>query len=202
MSVSNPILVDLPLPILTPRLLIRDPRPGDGAELFAARKESDAELRPWMPFARGAAPTLEECEANVREAHAHFILRQDLRLVILDRSTGTLIASSGLHRFDFGRGIFEIGYWARSTMTGRGYVTEAVNAITRYAFEVLNARRVTIQCNPENRRSRAVAERLGFPLEARLANADQHADESIANRDHLVFARCDPDGLPPLDVRW
>ena len=202
MSAFQPILIDLPLPILTPRLLIRDPRPGDGASLLSARLESDGELRPWMPFARGEKPTLEDCEANCRQAHAQFVLREDLRLSAFDRATGEFVVSSGLHRFDLEKGIFEIGYWVRSSRAGQGYVTETVNALTRYAFDRLGARRVSIVCNVENRKSRAVPERLGFRAEATLANVDRHSDGSIACRDEVIYARFDTAGLPALDVSW
>jgi RimJ/RimL family protein N-acetyltransferase len=198
----EPILIDLPLPLFTPRLKIRDCQSGDGPELLAARLESDSELRPWMPFARGPRPTLQECEASCRQAHARFILREDLRLSVFDRTTGAFVASTGLHRFDWKKGIFEIGYWVRTSRAGQGVVTEAVNAVTRYAFQQLGAKRVSIHCNAENLKSRAVAERLGFNAEARLSNIDRYADDSIACRDEIIYARCSPDGLPDLEVSW
>ncbi len=41
----KPILIDLPMPILTPRLLIRPPRVDDGIELNEAVIESFETLR-------------------------------------------------------------------------------------------------------------------------------------------------------------
>lgn len=46
----DPILRDFPDQLETERLLIRAPRPGDGAAGNAAIRESEAELRPWMPW--------------------------------------------------------------------------------------------------------------------------------------------------------
>jgi RimJ/RimL family protein N-acetyltransferase len=195
-------LIELPLPIETPRLLLRECRPGDGAEQYAARLESDAALMSWMPFARAEKPSLEQCEANCRAAHAKFLLREDVRIMAFERGSGKFVVSTGLHRMSWDHGIFEIGYWVRTPYAGKGYVTEAVNALTRYAFGQLGARRVSIFCNAENPRSAAIPQRLGFRLEGRLANHDRYADASIACRDELAFARTDLDGLPDLDVSW
>ena len=82
---------------------------------------------------------------------------------------------------------FEIGYWCRTSYAGKGYITEAVNAITAFAFDVLGARRVEIRCDALNLRSRRVAERCGFPLEATLRQFDRSVDGEL--RDELVFAK-------------
>lgn len=197
----KPILLDLPLPILTPRLLIRPPASGDGPALFAAKAESAAELRPWIPWAR-AEFGVEESEQSCREAQARFLTREDLRLSLHDRATGEFLGGSGLHGIDWDHRAFEIGYWIRSSRAGRGYVTEAVNAVARYAFGPLRAKRVSIHCNASNLRSRAVAERLGFPLEGILRNDDRVSLPEIICRDHAIYARTSPDGLPSLDVSW
>lgn len=154
-----------------------------------------------MPWAR-VEISVEESERSCREAHARFLTREDLRLYLFDRATGEFLGGSGLHRIDWEHRLFEIGYWVRNSRAGRGYVTETVNAIARYAFGPLDARRVSIHCNASNAASRAVAERLGFPLEGILRNHDVVAAPEIACRDHAIYARTSPDGLPPLDASW
>jgi ribosomal-protein-serine acetyltransferase len=196
----NPILVELPMPIQTPRLLLRPLRPGDGTELNAALLESLAELKPWMPFAQ-SAPTLADSEENVRRSCAQWALREDLRVGAFERQSGRMVANSGLHRMKWQVPSFEIGYWVRTSYAGRGYVTECVHALTLYAFRQLGARRVEIRCDPENSRSVAVIERLGFELEGRLRN-DSIAADGARLRDTAVYSRLGPDGLPPLEVSW
>ena len=197
----EPILLDLPFPILTPRLSIRPAAPGDGPVLYAAKVESLASLRPWMPWARGET-SIEESEQSCREAHIRYLSREDLRLYLFDRATHEFVGGSGLHRIDWEHSIFEIGYWVRNSRVGRGYVAEAVNAIARYAFDRLSAKRVSIHCNASNAKSRAVAERLGFALEGVHLNDDRVAAPEVLCRDHAIYARTSPDGLPPLDVNW
>ena len=81
---------------------------------------------------------------------------------------GELLGGTGLHRIDWALRRFEIGYWRRSGLRGRGIVTEAVVAISRMAFDALDARRVEIRMDDDNGASWKVAERAGFTLEALL----------------------------------
>lgn len=56
----------------------------------------------------------------------------------------------------------EIGYWLDVAMNGRGIMTRAVEKLTGLAFDVWGANRVEIQAAVENKKSRAIPERLGF----------------------------------------
>lgn len=184
----NPILRDFPEQIETERLLIRAPLPGDGAEMTRALHESWAELQPWMPWAQGKIPSEADSEARLREARARFLTREDMWLLLFLKGTYTLVGSSGLHRINWNVPRFEIGYWVRTRFAGEGYITEAVEGITAFAFEELGAKRVEIRCDSRNVRSAAVARRCDYEHEATLRNDDRHpADGSL--RDTLVFAR-------------
>jgi len=183
---TPPILLDFPNQFESERLLIRAPMPGDGAEVQAAITESVAELRPWMPWAlREPAP--DDAEANVRLAHADFLARRDLRLHLYLREDGTFVGSSGLHRIDWTVPRFEIGYWLRTSMAGRGFATEATRRIADFAFADLGAERVEIWCDARNERSASVATRAGFTLEARMAR--NRRDTSGDLSDSLCFVR-------------
>jgi len=180
------ILRDFPDRFESDRLLIRLPLAGDGAEVHAAIIESLGELRPWMPWAR-EPQTPEAVEANVRQAHADFLARRDMRLHFYRLDDGTFVGSSGLHRIDWSVPRFEIGYWVRTSMTGRGYATEATRRIAEFAFADLGAERVEIWCEAFNTRSAAVAQRAGFTFEARLARNRRNTSGELA--DSLCFAR-------------
>ena len=185
-ALPRPILREFPDHFESERLLIRAPLPGDGPEVHAAISESLAELRPWMPWAHPDQST-EDVEATVRHAHAAFLAREDLRLHLYLREGGTFIGSSGLHRIDWSVPRFEIGYWVRTSMAGRGFATEATRRIAAFAFDELAAERVEIWCDARNERSAAVARGAGFPLEARLNRNRVGTDGSLS--DSLCFAR-------------
>jgi RimJ/RimL family protein N-acetyltransferase len=160
----EPLLVELPTEILTPRMRLVPPAPGDGLSVNRAIAESFPELNRWMDWA-SSMPTLIESERFVRDAAARFMRREDLPLFLRKRDSGEFIGASGMHRIDWQVPRFEIGYWCRTSMVGKGYVGEAVAAITRFAFEKLGAARVEIRTDSQNARSFRVAERLGFRLE-------------------------------------
>jgi RimJ/RimL family protein N-acetyltransferase len=185
MSIDDPLLLDLPAQIVTERLSIVPPAPGDGAMLNRAIAESFAELHEWMPWA-ARLPSVEESERFVREAATNYLRRSDLPLFLRDRNTQEFIGASGLHRIDWSVPRFEIGYWCRTSRVGRGYIGEAVAAITRLAFDVLQAERVEIRTDTANTRSWRVAERLGFALEGVLRHDTRTPQGEI--RDTRVYA--------------
>jgi len=118
------------------------------------------------------------------------LTREDLWLLLFLKGTHTLVGGSGLHRIDWDVPRFEIGYFVRQRFAGQGYITEAVRGIAHFAFETLGARRVEIHCDERNERSRRVAERAGFELEATLRNHSVAPDGRL--RDTLIYVRLEP----------
>lgn len=183
---SNLIMLSIPESFESERLLIRPPHWGDGLAVNEAVKESIEQLRPWMPWAN-KVPTVEESEASIRRSRLEFLERTDLRLLIFLKETGELIGSSGLHRIDWQSRKFEIGYWVRTSCSKQGYITEAVNAITKYAIQELQANRIEIRCDSRNVQSARIAERSGFTLEGTLRN-DKY-DVTGTLRHTMIFAK-------------
>lgn len=174
----NPILKQMPYSFDTDRLTIRGPLPGDGVRVRTAVLESQAALKPWMPWAV-EIPSEESYEIRVREGELNYLGRKDFWLLLFLKDSDTLIGSSGLHNANWDVPSFEIGYWLHSSHTGHGYITEAVNGICQFAFHHLEAQRLLIRCDSENERSAAVARRCGFMFEG------THRHDS---RDHLSNA--------------
>ena len=80
-------------------------------------------------------------------------------------------------------------------------MTEALNAVIRYAFIQFKANRLEILCDVNNLRSYTLAERLGFKLEGILKN---HRINPLTKQlnDTKVYARTNVLDLPSLDVNW
>ena len=182
----NPLLLDFPDSFDTERLTIRAPRVEDAQEVAAAVTESLPELRPWMPWAV-EPPTVEFEIGRLRHSMANWLTREDLLLHVMLKGTSTFVMGSGLHRIDWQSGKFEIGYWVRTKFRGKGFVTEAVNGITDFAFKQLLANRVEIRCDADNIRSAAVARRCGFLLEGIL----RHNSLSVSGelRSTMIFSK-------------
>ena len=180
------LLLDFPESFESDRLTIRAPRAGDGTEIHAAVEETFDDLQPWMPWAQ-QMPTLEESETHVRRAQCDFLAREDLTLLLFLKGTNTIVGGSGLHRIDWAIPKFEIGYWCRKRFQGQGYITESTEAITKFAFEILGAKRVEIRCDSKNVKSRRIPDRLGFRLEGTLRNNSLSTSGEL--RDTLIFSK-------------
>ena len=99
---------------------------------------------------------IERCRRQDRDANG---FQCSIRL------NGTIVGAVGYLPVNHQDRKVELGYWVAERYQGRGIVTRAVRALTDYAFSEMNLNRVEIRAAAGNRRSRAVAERLGFELE-------------------------------------
>lgn len=198
---QNPLLLDLRMPIRTPRLLIRPKQIDDGAETAAAVRETWDALHQWMRWAEDLEFfTAERMEIRNRHVMASFLLRESFELLGIEVATGQPVVWCGLHDIDWQARQCDTGYWVRQSAQGRGLATEAANALVRYAFAVLGMRRVGLTHSSGNEASRHIAEKLGFTLEGVQRSAALLPGGRIADR--LLYARFDTEGLPPLDVTW
>ncbi len=197
-TLSKPILRDLPDMLTGPRVLLRPVRPGDGAVIYEAVEESRAEIGPWLPWVE-KTQSAEDSEEYARQEAALWLTREELAVGIWDHATGWFLGGSGLIRIDWAVPAFEIGYWLRTSAWGQGYASETVQVLCQFAFGTLGANRVEIRLDPQNARSRAVPDRLGFVLEATLRN--QVRDGAGELRDTLIFALT-PDDYARAKMQW
>ena len=146
---------------IAPDLELRLVEPRDAAELFAVIDRNRAHLRPWLPWA-DAVQRVEDEEAFIardlagRESGA-------FHCTVLER--GAIVGGVGLHAIDPPNFKAEVGYWLDEAHQGKGIITLACRAVVNHLFGEMKLHRVSIECGVENRRSRAVPERLGFALE-------------------------------------
>ena len=200
----NSVLLDFPMPITTPRLLIRPPKLGDGIAVNAAILESYDVLHEFVDWAK-TKPSAEETEEHIRLAVANWILKKNeepyLELYLFDKASGEFIGGSGFHHMNWTVPSLETGYWIRTSRSGEGLMTEAINAITQYAFKQLKAKRIAITCDTDTTRSKKIAERLNYTLEGVLKS---HRRKPISHElsDTLIFAKYDLNDLPTLTVNW
>jgi RimJ/RimL family protein N-acetyltransferase len=151
----------------TERLVLRSWDPADAALLNQAVQESLEHLQPWMPWARGELPSLQERIGWLRRCRGAFDLGEDYTYGIFNPTESRVLGGSGLHT-RLGAGAREIGYWIHKDYINQGYATETAAALTKAAFEIEGVNRVEIHCDPLNARSAAVPRKLGYTLEAVL----------------------------------
>jgi RimJ/RimL family protein N-acetyltransferase len=188
----DPVLLDLPATIETPRLLLRPPQAGDGAALHAAIAESLPALRQFLgslPWVAGEQ-SVDASEIYCRNGYANFLARRDLPFLLFEKATGAIVGATGLHRTVWTTPRTEIGYWGRVSRARHGFIGEAVTALTAYAFAHLHAMRIEIVTDEANAPSRRVAERCGFVLEGILRNERRAPDGTLRNT--CLYARLPP----------
>ena len=183
----NPILLDIPERIEGDRVYLRTCKPGDGPMVHDALVASKEELKAWMPWAQ-RDQTVEETEANLRRAQAEFILREDIRLYVMRKNDDVFLGSTGLHRINWETRKFEIGYWMDSRYTKQGYMKEAVEVLTAFAFNELLANRVEIRCDSKNLNSRRIPEKLGYTLEG-ILRQDSYDATGIFLCDTCIYSK-------------
>ena len=167
----DPLLREVASELKTDRLLLRTPRPGDGARVHEAVVETLAALRAWpasLPWAV-VEPSVEASEIYCRESAVAFMKRSSLVYLAFD-AEDSLAVSLSLHSIDWDVRKFELGFWCRASRQRQGLTAEAAAALQRYAFNQLGARRVEAFPDEANEGSRAVCEAIGMQLEGVLRN--------------------------------
>jgi ribosomal-protein-serine acetyltransferase len=160
--------------------LLRRHRIEDAEELYAAVDANRDRLDPWMPWAE-LTRSVDDQRKWIVSVTEH---PDDLAGcgVYVD---GVFAAGVGLHQGE-NRVSAEIGYWNTREWEGRGLVTRAVLSLMGIAFDELGFHRVYIRAAPENDRSRAIPEKLGFIEEAVLREETRGA-ERFGFHDLVVY---------------
>ncbi len=159
MGIENPILLDLPLPIITKRITIRPIKPGDGNIMNEAVKESEEQFKKWLPWS-SPLPSNQASEIMARCFYARYIMRHEMHFIILYKNK--LIGMCSLQEFDWNKPSCSIGYWCRISEQGKGYMTEAIFALLELGFKSIGLKFITIQCKKKNIKSINLALRCGF----------------------------------------
>lgn len=151
----------VPDTVQTSRLTLRRWRISEAAELKTAIDSSLAHLQRWMPWAMAEPSPLEAIEQRIAKFEAQFDYGLEWLFAIRSRETGEVLGGTGLHPRIGPYGL-EIGYWLAQSATGKGYATEAAEALTRVALEQLGVTHTQIRCDPGNVASAAIPRRLRY----------------------------------------
>jgi ribosomal-protein-serine acetyltransferase len=147
----------------------------DAGELYRLVEANRAYLAEWMPWA--AEQTLEGTTAFLRATEQRQAANNGFEAaLILD---GRIVGAAGFPGVDWVAGGTSIGYWLDEGHQGRGLMTAAVRALVDHAFGEWDLHRVEIQAAVDNRRSRAIPERLGFVEEGIRREAERVGDRYL-----------------------
>ena len=87
---------------------------------------------------------------------------------VVSRKDDSIIGTCTLDHLDIQNRRAEIGFVLRKDLWGRGYMSEALRTLLRFAFEELALHRIEADVDPHNEASIRLLERLGFQREGCL----------------------------------
>ncbi|HEX8847012.1 MAG TPA: GNAT family N-acetyltransferase [Pyrinomonadaceae bacterium] len=139
-------------------ILIRPFSDADIPAVYEAVRESIAELSRWMPWCHE--------DYSIEETRAFIMSREEARNTeaeysfgIFDVRTGKFLGAVGINQINRIHGYANLGYWVRTSATGRGVASSAARLATRFGLEEAGLHRVEILAALENRASQRAAEK-------------------------------------------
>ncbi len=142
--------------IKTDRLILRDIQPEDA--LFIVKLRSDPEIYKYFKN-----PVKIDIESHNRWYRENYIYDDD-RVDMLARevTTGERTGVFGIRRL--GSGAAELSYILLPDMMGKGYATEAINAMMDYFSEKWDINCFIAEIHKDNQSSIHFVEKLGFKM--------------------------------------
>jgi ribosomal-protein-serine acetyltransferase len=163
------------------RTVLRPLLEADVPRLYASIEADRMHLRrflPWLDITR-SQDDIEGFRArtSAQERDGNGMIR----IIERDQEIGGVI---GFNHIDQWNHRAELGYWLDQHLEGRGICRRGCAQLIRFAFQELELNRITIAAAVENRRSRALAERLGFTLEGTRRESEWLYDHYV---DHALY---------------
>jgi RimJ/RimL family protein N-acetyltransferase len=167
-------------PVLTQRLALRPFNRADVDAVYSYRS-----LPRVAEFLFDQPMSYDECAEAVRARAGQIAFGSEgdkILLALEERDGGRVVGEASLIWRSVTDLQAEVGYILHPDVWGRGYATEAANALLAFAFEVAGIHRVYARCDARNAASARVMQRLGMRQEAHLREHTQvkgHWDEEL-----------------------
>lgn len=154
----------------------------DAEALFNVTDANRPHLKEWLPFL-DYTQKVEDSKAFIENSLKQFAANNGFQAGIYYEEK--LVGMIGLHKVDWTNRATSIGYWLAKEVNGKGIMTKATRAVLTYVFDYLKLERVDLRAATDNKKSRAVAERLGFVHEGTIRQAEWLYDHFV---DHELYA--------------
>jgi ribosomal-protein-serine acetyltransferase len=189
---GQPVASDHKVVLSDETLLLRTFCLDDAEAIYEAACESKPQLQPWLPWCHDKYAIADTIEFLQRRAAA-YQKEGEYAFAILDRPTGRFVGATGINQVDKAARRANLGYWLRTSATGRGYATRSTLIVARWAFEALELERIEIVVAVGNERSQRVAHRVGATREG---IARRRLRVGPVQHDAVVFSLIPSDVLP------
>jgi ribosomal-protein-serine acetyltransferase len=153
----------------------------DEDALFEAARESIQDVFPWLSWCHPEYRISDAREWIARQV-ASFATGSEFAFVIFSEEH-EFLGGCGLGRLNLIDRSANLGYWVRTSATGRGVAAAAARLVIAWAFSNTEMERIEIVASLKNERSQRVAEKAGAVREgiarSRLLLHDQFHDAAI-----------------------
>jgi ribosomal-protein-serine acetyltransferase len=140
----------------------------DAPELHALIEANREQLALWLPWAAAQLP--EDTRAFIGRTREQAARNDGFQVAVVQ--AGRIAGVIGYVSVDWDRRVTSIGYWLGEEFQGQGTMTAGARLLTDHALVAWELNRVEIGAASENRRSRAIPERLDFREEGILRDAE------------------------------
>jgi RimJ/RimL family protein N-acetyltransferase len=181
---EEPIVPDHDVVLSNDALLLRAFRLDDAEAICDAVTESKPELTTWLPWCHEKY-TIADTIEFLNGLGAAFQKDGEHGFVIIERATDRFVGATGINQIDKSALRANLGYWLRTTATGRGYAVISTRMVARWAFESLGLERIEIVVATGNHRSQRVAQRAGATREG-IARKRLRVDD--VQHDAVIFS--------------
>jgi len=187
--------------IETPRLILRPIALSDAEVYFEAEKASMKELLPywsWAKFGR-SINDIKKFIRNALEDHEK-VRPAQLFFSVFSKKYNKFLGIIWFFEINWYVPYFEIDGWLDTRETGKGYMTEAINALSRACFLVNDAKRIQAKIFVNHNISKSILARLKFKQEGEMENYFYNfSTRKITNG--LLYSCCSVENLPPLEIK-
>ena len=159
LEISNRIAMDLK------ELKIRHLKPSDAPAMFDAVQESLSDVSAWMDWCH-ADYDLEDAQEWIGITNEGFKNGTQYDFGIF--RANSYLGQVGVNRINHQAKYANVGYWVRTSATGRGVAPVAVRLLSDWAFANTDLQRLEIVVALGNERSLRVAEKTGAVREGIL----------------------------------
>lgn len=143
------------------QITLKQLRKKDATKLFAISKANQEELKKWLSWASDI--TLKNTKQFIEESLEKFKRKKSSDFGIFYKKE--LVGLISLIHYNLATKEVGLNYWLSKDYSGKGIITKSCGVLIDYCFNKLNFEEVFIEFFPDNKKSHAVAERLGFELD-------------------------------------
>lgn len=137
--------------------------------LYAAVDNNREHLSAFLPWVENMQ-SVEDFRAYLENCEALYQDQKEVSFVIVFNNVA--VGRIGLHYMNGHNKSASVGYWLTKDAEGKGIVSRSCKKLLAYGFEVLGLHRIELKAAVANKRSQAVAEKLGFTREGVLREAE------------------------------